>query len=253
MTDTTIFTDDKSTTQEPNTPAGSTQAPAQTDNSLVAALVGEGKKYKSVDELAKAYINADTFIDNLKQENALLREKATAAKTIDEVLESLQKGRNEPSTDPSKKQDAGVSVTDITKIVEQTLERSVAQKAAEANLKKADEKMKVLFGDKAAQVYKEAATSPEVHEAYMKLAATDPDKFVSLFAPQTTPVGQMDRSTLNTSALNLQTGDRASMVGTKEYFDKVRREKPSEYYSQEFQLVMDKAVRANPDLYYGRR
>lgn len=247
----TIFTgDNPNTTPGTSAPTGSTPATTTTDNSLVAALVGEGKKYKSIDDLAKAYINADGFIETLKQENTVLREKANAAKTIDDVLASLQ-SRKETQPDPAVKPD-GVSVTDITKIVEQTMQSTETRKVQEANLRKADAKMKEMFGEKAAEVYKAAAATPEVHDAYMKLAAVDPDKFVALFVSDKTPQGQMTQGTISSAAIATTPSARENTVGTKEYFDKVRREKPSQYYSQEFQLGMDKAVRSNPTLYYGR-
>ena len=251
----TIFEGDKpvDTNAVPQDPQGNTQVTPQSDNALLGALVGEGRKYKSVDELAKAYISADGFIEKLKQENHALREKATQAATIDEVLERLQ-NQNKTQQDhvvPAS-QDA-VSVTDIAKIVEQTIEGRETAKQREGNIRKADAKMKEVFGEKAAEVYKNAASSPELHEAYMKLAAADPDKFVALFAPNVPKnTGGMTQPTLSTTAIATAPASRENVEGAKEFFDKVRRENPNQYYSQEFQLKMDKAVRNNPGLYYGR-
>ena len=36
-------------------------------------LVGEGKKFKSIEDLAKSKVEADRFIDKLKSENDALR------------------------------------------------------------------------------------------------------------------------------------------------------------------------------------
>jgi hypothetical protein len=255
MTQETIFEGDKPVGNEaaiPNAASG-TPATEQEDNALLGALVGEGKKYKSVSELAKAYINADGFIETLKQENHTLREKATQAKTIDEVLERLQSRTGQQPDPVASSDNTPVSVTDIAKIVEQTIEGRETASKRDGNIRKADAKMKEVFGEKAAEVYKQAATTPELHEAYMKLAAVDPDKFVGLFAPNVPKnTTQMDRSTLNSAAINVQPGNRENIVGAKEYFDKIRRTDPSKYYSQEFQIGMDKAVRNNPDFYYGR-
>jgi adenosine deaminase len=86
LTDSTIFNGE--TSPQPAASATPEQQP-----SLLTALVGETQKYKTPEELAKAYANADQFIEQLKEENRQLREKATAAKTIDEVLERIYIGR----------------------------------------------------------------------------------------------------------------------------------------------------------------
>lgn len=252
----TIFSDDQSTAtqqQGNNAPVSGTPATETIDNNPVATLVGEGRKYKSVEELAKAYLSADGFIERLKTENHQLREVATKAKTIDEVLERLQSKEQEP-VDKSVTPSEVVSASDVAKIVEQTIrERDVVQ-TREANLKKADAALKNVLGEKAAEAFAKAADTPEKKQVLMDLAAVDPDKFVALFAPNVTPrTTPVDHGSINTTAISLQAGDRSSVTGTKEFFDKVRRDNPSKYYSQEFQIMMDKSVRNNPGLYYGQQ
>ena len=92
MTNATIF-GDSDDNQNANTPA------ATTDGQLFTALVGETQKYKTPEELAKAYTNADQFIETLKEENRKLREQTMAAKTIDDVLERMSKQSNAPEND----------------------------------------------------------------------------------------------------------------------------------------------------------
>jgi len=129
------------------------------------------------------------------------------------------------------------------------------RKQKQANLLKADAKMKELFGDKASQKFAEVAVTPELSKVYQELASVDPDKFVSLFSegvPKNTAKADVGgvNTNVNYSTIN-QTG-RVTTVGAKEYYDKVRREQPTKYYSQDFQLSMDKQVRSNPNLYYGK-
>ncbi len=229
--------------------------PSNTSNSTAAtaaelsALVGEGKKYKTVDDLAKAYVSADTFIEQLKAENTTLREKATASKTIDDVLERLHQQQNSTTKDPGN-----VSVTDLAKLVEQTVTGLETKKSKTTNLLAADKKMKEMFGEKAQQTFESVATTPELRNIYMELAAADPDKFVKMFlgtkSGTTVDAGGGVNTTVNYSDGN---SNRSTTVGTKDYYDSVRKTNPSEYYSQAFQLSMDKQVRSNPNLYYGKR
>lgn len=249
--DATIFTADKATqqTEQAAVQAVQTGTATQTQSEMVAALVGEGKKYKTVDDLAKAYINADGFIETLKAENRELKERVTAAKTVDDVLDRLQQQQTRTTSDTS-----APSASDIAKLVEQTVTGLETQKVKNGNLKLADQKMKQMFGDKAAEVFNTAATTPELRQVYMELAAVDPDKFVTLFT------GEKQGSTgvdvgggVNVTAQHSAPSPRVTTVGTKDFYDNVRRTNPSLYYSQDFQVSMDKMVRSNPDLYYGKR
>lgn len=247
--DATIFTADKASTENAAAQAVITNTATQTQSDMVAALVGEGKKYKTVDDLAKAYINADTFIETLKAENRELKEKTVAAKTVDDVLERLQQQQTKTSSDPS-----APSASDIAKLVEQTVTGLETQKVKVGNLKVADTKMKELFGEKAAEVFNAAASTPELRKVYMDLAAVDPDKFVTLFTEKKAATVKVDAGgSVNVTAHNSAPASRVNVVGTKDYYDNIRRTNPSLYYSQDFQVGMDKTVRTNPDLYYGKR
>lgn len=245
----TIFNADKApTTENATSQAGTTMPASSTQSEMVAVLVGEGKKYKTVDELAKAYINADSFIETLKAENRELKEKTVASKTVDDVLARL----NQQQT--TKPDDSSVpSLSDITKLVEQTVTGMETQKQRTGNLKLADQKMKEMFGEKAAEKFAQVATTPELHRVYMELAAVSPDKFVALFDNKEQPaVGADTGGSINTTVQHNSPSGRVSVAGTKEYFDNIRKTKPDLYYSQEFQLSMDKMVRSNPNLYYGK-
>lgn len=258
MTDSTIFSADQAsqqTTEQAAAQAVQTGTATQTQSDIVAALVGEGKKYRTIDDLAKAYVSADDFIETLKAENRELKEKATAAKTVDDVLERLQQ---QPATRPDDNQVAkkAVDVADLTKLVEAAVTGLESQKHKRENMLKADALMKEAFGEKAAAKFAEVAVTPELHRVYTDLAAVDPIKFVSLFTGGTPASNTVaDTGGVNTT-VNFSTTNPSSRVntqGTKEYYDNVRRTNPSLYYSQEFQLGMDTTVRKNPDLYYGKR
>lgn len=255
MTDSTVFSADNAT-QNPalSTAQEAATAAQQTHSELVGALVGEGKKYKNVDDLAKAYINADDFIEQLKAENRELREKTVATKTVDDILERLQQQQGAKQGDTPVTPLNGVSLPDITKLVEQAVTGLDAKKVREGNLLKADAMLKEVYGEKAAEVYKASANTPELHEAYMKLAAANPEQFVKLFTgdvPKNTG-GQADSGGGVNTAVAFQSANKAADPGTKAYYDNVRRTDPSRYYSQKFQIEMDKAVRDNPQKYFGK-
>jgi len=241
MTDATIFSSEDSTT--------TTTASATTDSSLFTALVGDNQKYKTADDLAKAYSNADQFIETLKEENRKLREQVASAKTIDEVLERMSKQEGTPEADNPPVQ--GITPDVVQQLVEKTLEGRKQQETKTGNLLKADALMKQKFGEKAMDVFKQRAATPEKAKILMELAATDPDEFVSLFAGVPMPANNMDTSSFNTTSVASTGGDRSKIEGTKEWAAHVRKENPSLYWSQDFQYKLQQTVSKNPSLYFG--
>lgn len=220
-----------------NQPPADQQAP-----SPFTALVGESGKYKTPDELAKAYIHADTFIEQLKAENAELRNKTQEAKTLDEVLERLQQKQQEPQGN-----DAPVMSTEqIAAIVQQQITGLETAKTRQGNLSRADAAMKEKFGDKALEVFNAKAKTPELKKIYKELAEVDPDQFVALFGavPNMAPQGSMDTPSVNS-------GGTASAPRvkewSKEWVAKVRKDNPALYKSHQFQVDLMK----NADKYFG--
>jgi hypothetical protein len=212
----------------PNQPPATTEAP-----SLLTALVGETQKYKTPEELAKGYANAEEFINTLKSENAALRTQVQQAKSFDDVLAKL----TERPSIPEDNQVEQVSAESIAQIVQQQITGMEAAKSREANLLKADKAMKEKFGEKAGEVFAQVAATPELKEVYTKLAAVDPDKFVALFAaPTTTQGSSMDVSTVNTAGA-FQASPRVE-EWSKAWVTKVRQDNPKKYWSNEFQAQL---------------
>lgn len=243
MTNATIFNGEND-----NPPAN--QPAATTDGSLFTALVGETQKYKTPDDLAKAYNNADQFIETLKEENRKLREQAASAKTIDEVLERMSKQSGAPEADNPPVQ--GITPDVVQQLVEKTLEGRKQQETKNGNLIKADSLMKEKFGEKAELVFKQKASTPEKAKILMELAANDPLEFVSLFAGTQLPSNNFDTGSMNTTSVASNGGDRSKVEGTKEWAAKVRKDDPNTYWSQEFQYKLQQTVSKNPTLYFGQ-
>jgi hypothetical protein len=241
MTNATIFGN------EDNTATTTTATPVV---ELFTSLVGENQKYKTPEDLAKAYNNADQFIETLKEDNRKLREQVTQAKTIDEVLERMSKQNVAPVDDNPPVQ--GFSSEDVQQLVEKTLLGREVAKTKTDNLLLADKLMKDKFGEKAEEMFKQRAANPEKARILMELAATDPAEFVSLFNGVVPPANNMDSGSVNTTSVASSSGNRAAIEGTKEWAAKVRKENPNQYWSQEFQHKLQQTVTKNPALYFGQ-
>jgi hypothetical protein len=243
----TLFADQQ-TKKDVTTTSSDTTSP-------VAVLVGEGRKYKDVDGLAKAYIEADSFINQLKTELAELREKAASAKTIDDVMERLKAEQQAGASDKDDKTGtSGLTPTDVRQIVSDAIRGNETVKQKQANLAKADAEMRKLFGDKAEEMFKQEASTPEMREALTQLASVSPDKFVALFSGQQRQGNATDTKTnVNTAAMgSANNSGRATDPACKEYYDNLRKTKPKEYLSSSVQLQMARAAEADPSKFFGQ-
>jgi hypothetical protein len=219
MTDATIFGNEGDNQK-------ATPAAATTDASLFQSLVGETQKYKTPEDLAKAYANADQFIETLKEENRKLREQVTQAKTIDEVLERMSKqGSTQEDDNPPA---PGITPDVVQQLVEKTLEGRKQQETRTANLLKADQMMKEKFGEKAAEVFKQRASSQQKAQVLMELAATDPNEFVSLFvgSPQVN-ANNFDAGSMNTTSVASNSGIELIQSGLKSGLLKFAKKTPT--------------------------
>lgn len=242
-------------TQSPEVKQESQATQTQGDpQSPLAILVGEGRKYKTVEELAKAYIAADGFVERLKGENSTLRTEVAKGKTLEEVLERLKAESGSATQDQGankavvSKDAQSLTTNDVAAIVRSTVTGMETARTRESNLMKADAEMRKLFGDKAEEMFKKEASTPEMRKALMELASVSPDKFVALFRPAQATGSSVDHGTsVNSAALsNEQASGRAADPGCKEFYDQLRRKEPSKYYSQAIQLQMNKAAVADP-------
>lgn len=242
------------------------ESPKPTENvatkpSPKETLVGEGRKYKSEDELAEAYMNADSFIEKLKEENRKLREEFSAEKARADTLDKLVlRHQSEPVDQaPATNGAAGapsLSPEQIRLLVRQEVTGRETESKKTANLQKADAALKSMFGEKALEVYRKAATDDATHEAYMSLAAVNPDAFVKLFqTASAAPSAQADAGTThNTVAVgDPNNSGRVNDPGTKEYYEALRKKERNKYYSHAVQLQMTKAAEADPDKFFGRK
>lgn len=174
-----LFTDDQTTnnSSDKNTPAPPTPA-----GDTLSALVGEGKKYKTAEDLAKSRIEADRFIEQLKSEAAEMRarmeelEKAgTKQRTIEDVLNAVNEVRGEAGNQPS------ASAEDILKIIDERVSALDRQKIRSANAAVAEAELLKRFNNDAAKakefIRNEASRVGLTPSELKGLSETSPEAF----------------------------------------------------------------------------
>lgn len=224
--------------------AGTTEEQQATD--FVESLVGDGKKYANVQELAKAYVNADLHINELRTK---LDTTTRQEELLREVLNKLQ-------SNPPTKPDEGTTRTedppvankevDIEKQVTEVLNRKADEDRKRANVQTSIEKLSEKYGsrDKAFQAINTFIGKDEnLKQMVDQLSFTNPDALLKLMIAQV-PVDQPTGTQTVTPGLDKSSpGSVIPPAGlTWTYCKQLRKDKPAEYSSRDFRAKMEKAV-----------
>lgn len=207
------------------------------DEVKIEDLVGEGKKYSTVEDLAKAYLHADNHIKKIESENNDLRIKTEAAKSVDDILAGL-KGTTENTdsshTTPTQDPDNGVKEeVDLEKLLEQKLAERDQQSQAATNKKMVIDALSAKYGNRAGEVFE--AKAQELGTDLETLSAQAPQLVLQAFG--------VNDSTPSSSAPSPTSGQRNSEqpsgvtaeVGTKAYLQQLRaagKLSRSQYYAE---------------------
>lgn len=232
------------------------QTPAEPQGTALDGLVGEGKKFKTAEDLAKGKLEADTFIEHMKQEQAQLREHLEAERvkfqSLEEKLDGLLKAQTQaPASTPASQQPTGsVETPDIAKLIKDELSAQSAASTAEANLKRSNQSVVDHFGGdmaKAKQAVQEKAQALGVTVDYLQeQAKTAPEMFLSVMGVKSKPSNPV-MPNINSTVKDVPQNVTGPQPGTKAYFDHIRRTDPNLYFSASFQQEVYKAAAANPN------
>lgn len=197
--------------------------------SALESLVGDGKKFKSTEDLAKGKLESDLFISNLEDQNKTLRDElAAAAREADKtsVLEKIMSEINKQSTvkeqpsDGKDNQAATLTQDDIVKLIE----AREAAKQEEKNLAQAMGKMKEIFGEKADEALTKISQKLGLGvEDLNRIARTSPTAFLNLVGTK-----PQDSTTRSMVAGHSKTTEQATGVEATErnkaFYDKLKQE-----------------------------
>ena len=112
--------------------------------------IGDGKKYRSVEDALKAVPHAQSHIKTLEQELAQAREELAKRKAAEDLLNEIKQANSPQQATPSSVE-ANPEV--LSQIVEQVIEKKTAQQTAQQNAKTVIEKLTAVYGEKAKEQY----------------------------------------------------------------------------------------------------
>lgn len=237
MTENTLMTNDVFTNPVPAATVVST--PAETFTGTVADLVGEGKKYKTVEALAASVVFKDEFIETLKREKQELLESKEKLKA-EEVFDKLINSKPEEPTQPT----VGMTPEAIQKLVSDTLLTQDRKKVEATNIQSASNTLINHFGDqtKATEfVTSKAAELGLSVEFLMSTAARSPVAFLNVVGISGQPQPHSPKTiTSSVNPASMQSG--AVKYGSKEYFNNIYKTSKAQFLSAKVQLEMQDAA-----------
>lgn len=160
-------------------------------------LVGDGKKYKSPEDLAKAALHKDQFIDQLKREQ---RDRDATIARLQSDLEARIKQEDfltkvETLVAPKLPEAGGTPPADGTngtpavtpETIEKILEQRDATKQRQANLRDVETRLKEVYGDDYKRRVQEQARTLGVGTDFLTdVAAKNPSAFYRLVGVDST-------------------------------------------------------------------
>ena len=219
-----------------------------TSPSVLGDLVGEGRKFNDVEALAKGKVEADRFIEQMKQENAALKsdlEKQAYKIGVTTKMEEMASATPTELSDPYNNNNGGTSNTantqpvsseaNIESLVEQTLKKRELANASKSNIAVVESELEKAYGTEAASAVQQKAAELGLPISELQgMAAKSPSAFMQLMgraAPQPSPMVQ---GSIRTEGSTMQ----ASSEKDFGYYQKLRRENSSLYYKPTTQRAM---------------
>ena len=122
----------------------------------LADLVGEGKKYATVEDLAKGHVHGQRHIGTLETETATLREQSVKAQSVEDVLAAI-KGQQAPAQAPAADQlpvpASELSVADQIAAAFGQRDQATLAQTADQNRASVIADLSKLYGAEASQLY----------------------------------------------------------------------------------------------------
>jgi hypothetical protein len=223
---------------------------AQNDDITADILVGEGKKYKDVNELAKAYINADSHLDELRRDLAQARARSDAEKNQEPVVPPQQQQSDPTPAVPEKPQ----NTEDLRTLVGRELEALTESKRFEQNVETTAQTLIEHFGDaqKANQAVKEKARELGVSPDWLRdSAARSPKAFYATMGLNPEQQKRDTNTPAPRSEIRLESNNQNGKKNYA-YFEQMRKNKDTRatYYSQSVQNEMHRLAKEQGDAFY---
>lgn len=225
----------------------------------VAQLVGEGKKFKTIEDLAKGKIESDNFVKQLQDENKALREIAAGraeernTTLLSDMVAALAKQGNTNSTPTTTttNQQSQPGLTEES--VNALIDRRDADRTAASNVSAFNSAMTKTFGDKAeTEIRTRLQTLGIDPQHFAATVAKSPKAAFAMLSIGTTggTAGELGsrEGSVNTEALNANNPNGS--VKNYAYFRELRKKLGTRYYDPAIQQDLFKQRKEQGEKFY---
>lgn len=233
------------------------EAETPVSDAYLEQYVGEGKKFKSVEELAKAYANADKFIPELKNDLQTTREFIA-----DKLSELAQRNQEPPApvqieetriTNPDPVAPPNDSGEDLDTRIRKALEERDEEIRYRKNAALTEEVLIERLGSKeeAVKAVQTKAAELGVDPGYLKNTAyQSPRAFFNLMGINPDEAPRSNSTPAPKSDVNpLALGHGQPKPNSYAYYDQLRKSDPKTYWSPKTQAALMQDAQDNPDFF----
>lgn len=216
--------------------------------SYLTELVGDGKKFKTSEDLAKGKFMSDSMIETLKRQQDELRadylklkdesDSRARLETLIEQLDARKALSGNPPLVTDVKKEPVIDHKQIESLVSSEYQKQEQARKETDNFNLVKSKLKEQFGDKFPDVLKTQYENLGINAEYAeRLARTAPEAFLRMVAPapaqnfQTPP-----RSDVRTNQFAPNGGSKR----TWSYYQELKAKNPKLYYDPKITIQMDR-------------
>ena len=219
--------------------------PEQKEEDFIQNLVGDDKKYKTANDLAKAYHHANMHIDELKSDlDEYKGGKELLNEVLDEIRSSNTEERVEAPAPPQATVEPRIQTDDVAKIVGEEFSKREQAATVSNNVGVSMDKLRELYGSDTnvkVAVTKAINGDDNVKRVIDDLSKTSPDSMVK-FITGIAPVEQVPQS--NTPGVDASAAPPIAFEGELTWTKcrEVRKSNPKLYSSPQFRLQIEAAA-----------
>lgn len=210
-------------------------------------LVGDGKKFKTPEDLARGKAEADAFIKRLQDEAQGLRQELSTRQTLEQLMDKMAAEKGTQQTNPqSYNQDSeggegkGIVKTlteeDIARLVEERLTTAEKARIHTSNLETVKKALEASYGSDYVTHLKAKASELGVSEDYLtNMAKETPKAFLKLVEASGEPRGTTPGLFTPPPTHSLPSSNKQGFSPTgqrkQSWYENLRKSNPSEYWS----------------------
>lgn len=206
--------------------------------SYTELLVGEGKKFKTPEELAKGKYEADAFIQRLIDEKKQLETELAARAKLEDLLDQLEPpaNREQSANNPVNTQQTPATVDET--LIENILNRREKERTEVQNIKEVATQLQKVFGNDYVNKLKARGEQLGMSKADLDaLAKKSPKAFLALVTPQK---NGDNLYTPPASHVNTPNSNSSLKVRSWEWYQNLKKTNPTVYWSPKVQSQLHK-------------